>query len=405
MESVPGTEELASWVKVATVVLVAIAVLLFAGGAVFRKKLAGWPAVAYSVVLFCALLTSPVAAVYWARGPELASEGVHSRGLKRALDDMDEFLDSEVHIEARDSHYVVFLLGDSTHYYALSPRQRMLPQLRSRLPNVLASEIEIYTVARRGFDAFDYYFLTNRLMEEGLDLIILPVNLRTFGLAWSAGQLNVFPELQGYVRLEEFFTAAALDTALHPSRWEHLLLRKLDVTLFDGGAESFIRGVRQRYRSTQDALTLQLESIVSRYADPISSERIQPKLTPEFIRAYQAAHGYLKDVGSDHEMLNAFRALNDLAARHGTDILYYTVQPEVLDTDRLENFAVIRNSLLESPNVYFATLPFTLEEVHFARWEHVTPTGMQITAGHLADALAEILPPLIEEKLGNDTQE
>lgn len=401
MESVPETVEIAAWVKAATIVLAATAFFLFAGGAVFRKKLTGWLSVAYSGLLFCVLLAGPVAMAYWADGSELISKGARSPWLQSNMDEMDDFFESELHLKAKDSHYFIFLLGDSTHMYSLRPHQRLLPQLWKRLPEDPASDIEMYTLAIAGFDAFDYYFVTNRLMKEEIDLIILPINLRSFGAAWSERQVRVYPELQGHVRLREIAAATALNTAQHPTRWEHILLRKLDIALFGGDAEPFVRGIRQRYRSDQDALTSRLESMVARYADPIPYERIRPK--PSL--AHMRAGTYPYRVESDHEMINAFRALNDLAARHNTDVLYYTVQPKKLGILLLRCFDVIRESLTESPNVHFVTLPFTLEKEHFARGEHVTPQGMQITAGHLADALADILPALIEEKLGVDGQE
>jgi hypothetical protein len=287
-------------------------------------------------------------------------------------------------LEARSdgSRFSVAVLGDSTHYWSLPPERTMQPSIERALRPEPRQRIRIHGVAAQAFTAFDYYLLLNRMVEDPPDLVVIPVNVRSFGDSWIASAEHAYAASERYLRFDELAAAPDVRLGARELGWERVLIRRLDEALAGGRISLLLRGLRRH-------LGADLELAAERSL-PAWLLRAQP--SPDEPPVWPRA------IGPDHPMLAYFRAINRLAARYGVEILYYTVQCNLealsergIQIDLRGLYASVEREIAGAPGVHFLDL-----SAHNPRWmfsdtaDHLNERGMRLVAGRLADRIAEL---------------
>ena len=274
---------------------------------------------------------------------------------------------------AETSAFRVALLGDSTHFTFLSRDERMPRAVEHALAERTDDDFSLVAISAGAFSSYDYYLLLCRLVEDPPDLLVVPVNLRSFGSHWQAIREHDFPRMEAYLPLAELLRGHGLEYGTRFLRWDRLLRVRLDVALFDGNVHAFFRG-------TQRWVQRERERILRGGTPVARAER--PYIWPA-------------EVTSESAPLEAFRRLNDLAARHDVPVLYYTLQANEraqaakgVDLQLQRHYAFIRGEIGEDPGVTYLDLsdhnpPWMFGDDH----EHLTPPGARAVAERLADAI------------------
>lgn len=331
---------------------------------------------AASAACFLLFLLAPlaVAALHGVRG--FADLDQADRRKRVRLAELEAYLASDDYARTRGA-YRVAVLGDSTHFWPLPKRQRMLPTLRSALAERGAGDIAVYGISAGAFSGYDFYLLLNRLVDDPPDLVVAPVNLRSFSPQWNALLDHDFPRIEAYLRLSELPRALGLSVGTRMLRWDTLLLVHLDLWLFDGDLGAFLRGLGRWLHAERDRILADLAPPGEAAAGPASASAWPQQVTP------------------DNPTLQPFRLLNSLAARHGIAVLYYTVQANEraqaahgVDLSLRRNYALIGREIGRAPGVEFLDLsasnpPWMFSDEH----EHLSREGIRAVAGRLADAI------------------
>jgi hypothetical protein len=108
------------------------------------------------------------------------------------------------------------------------------------------------------------------------------------------------------------------------------------------------------------------------------------------------------DIAEDHPLLQAYRLINDLAARNGIEVLYYTEQVNVEaqrkkgnDVRIRENFATIESAVAGDPGVHFLALAEENPPEMFSDdIDHLTPEGIT----RVAEAIVREIVALKQSK-------
>jgi hypothetical protein len=302
----------------------------------------------------------------------------------RRLRLLEEHLRSEEHRRAREEKFNVFVMGDSTHYWSLPASHHMLPVLESALPEGEKDEIALYGIAGGALDAFDFYLLLNRIAREQPDVVVIPVGLRSFSDWWLHNQGYRFRGLNHYLRPSEFLRAWNLSVAGREIRLGDWLLGRLDAGFFDGRAAHLLRGGKVFFEAESERVQQEFSETVLAAWEPVPRE-VQWKAIPRYRR-------WNTDIAEDHPLLDAYRLINDLAARHGIEVLYYTEQVNVeaqrekgKDLRVRENFAVIEDAIGRDAGVRFLMLSDENPPEMFSDdIDHLTPEGIAGVAAAIA---------------------
>lgn len=383
------TEVVTSGMRIALIlfpVLCALGVITFVAGFLLNKKLSDHAKALLTLALVLLIVASAAMGSYWNGGPELVAKGTRNLGLVNRLDGLHVYLDSETHVQAEDK-FSICVFGDSTHFYKLEPRDRMLPQLQNEFPREYKNSVEWYGIHALGFDAYDFLFLLNWIVSEKPNLVVIPLNLRAFGYNWVHTPLVLLPELERYIQLAEIPTAMRLSNKTHELRWEHILLRKLDFAMFESQLGRFFRGVKLTYNETNKNIDKSIEERFATRAAPLPYDKVRPKVNffEYFARRYQI------DFSNGHSMLDAFEQLNRLAHENDVEVMYYTVQCEDEKVPQEEHFEYIHDRLANDPGVHFVDLLGLVKPEQFSLQEHLTKEGIEVVASHLSTAIAEIM--------------
>jgi hypothetical protein len=373
-------------------VLLLALVVLFVSGGIFRKRVGDRGRVWLTCVTMILMPLALLSATYARHGKEFVEKGVRAPRLVTQVQNLERYLTSEEHLTRRDERYSLLVLGDSTHFFDLKATQEMLPQIERAFPKPLKDKIEMSGLRSMGLDAFDYYFLLNRLVEDKPDMILLPINLRTFGDNWATADMTYFPSLERFTQWQEIPRASYISSDSRPIRWDLINMRKLDYAVMDGRVSKFLRGAKLNYNKQKQALDDGFKERFAELGGYIPSSFLDEK--DQFLE--QSKRNYTLYVSRDHSMLDAFRALNRLARRHGIRVVYYTVESERKDVRQEENFHLIEEVLLKDPDVHFIDTLGLLDFKHFMEREHLTPEGIQLLARYLANKVGEI----IQQELG-----
>jgi hypothetical protein len=320
-------------------------------------------------------------AAWWLSGPALVSTNLSDIGKLERLAELDSYLDSDLHRE-RGPRPSIAVLGDSTHFFGLDPRDAMRPSLERALRSRGLGELELYGIAARAFSAFDYYLLLNRLVEERPDLVVVPLNVRSFGEEWIASAAHDFTPIERYLRLDELLAAPRVRVGRREIALDRVLIRRIDHALAGSRLSLLLRGLR---RTLHAELRLAAEKAL-----PAALQPPPPPGPPPT---------WPREIASDHPLLAFLRAGNRLAHRHGVEILYYTVQVNLEALARngtrlplAELHASIEREITGTPGVHHLDLARANPGWMFSdAAEHLNGRGMRSVARRLADRIAEIL--------------
>lgn len=313
-------------------------------------------------------------------GPALVSANPSDVGKLERLAELESDLDSVAH---RDPgiRYSVAVLGDSTHFFSLDPRNGMRPSLERALRPSERERIDIYGVAARAFSAFDYYLLVNRLVDARPDLVVIPVNARSFGEEWIASAAHEFTPIERYLRIDELRAAPDEPVGRRELGWERVLIRRLDEALAGGRISLLLRGLRRHLRAE---LLLAAENTFPLHLfHPLPSQPL-----PIWPIA----------IAPDHPMLAYFRAINRLAARHGIEVLYYTVQTNLeavaesgSPPDLQGLYASVEREIAHAPGIHFLDLAGSNPRWMFSdASEHLNERGMRMVSQRIARRISEL---------------
>lgn len=353
-----------------------------------RRRITPGRRLAITLVTTGLALAAPVVAAAVHDGRAIADLDQADRRKRARLAEFEQYLASPEHGQARAQGFSVCVLGDSTHFWPRPRDERMLPTLRAALPP--GHPIEVYGISAGAFSAYDYYLLMNRLVDEAPDLVVVPVNLRSFSTWWSRIREHDLPRIERYLRLDELPHAHGLEVGDRQIRWDALALVHLDGLLFDGDAGALLRGGARYLHAERDRVLGSL------------GEQLGWR-PPEMLRRQQRRFGWNVDDSSewpervrrDHPMLEPYRLLNRLATEHRMPVLYYSVQANEqaqaklgVRLDLRHNYQVIAQEIGRDPIVTFLDLSNENPPWMFADdSDHLSREGMQHVAKRLARAI------------------
>jgi hypothetical protein len=308
----------------------------------------------------------------------------------RRLRLLEEELRSEEHRRARDEKFSVFVMGDSTHYWSLPASHHMLASLENALPEDEKDEIAFYGIAGGALDAFDFYLLANRVARERPDVMVIPVGLRSFSDWWLHNEGYRFHGMDHYLQPSEFLRAWNLSVAGREIPLVGWVLRRFDARFFDGRAAHLLRGAKVFFEDESERIQQEISETLLASWKPVPRE-VQLKAIPRYRR-------WNTDIAEDHPLLRAYRLINDLAARHGIEVLYYTEQVNVeaqqekgTDLRVRENFATIERAIAGDPGVHFLTLSDENPPEMFSDdIDHLTPEGITGVAEAIVREIVEL---------------
>jgi len=361
--------------------LAAVAGLLLSGRRwLVRRRLAPRPRLAATSAFAVLPTLVLLLGIAHSAGPILISLNRGEVSRRAQLDDFESRLESLASRRA-DPRFSVAVLGDSSHFWSLDPAHCMRPSLERALRPSERARIEIYGVAARAFSAFDYYLLVNRLVDARPDLVVVPVNLRSFGQEWIESATHEFTPIERYLRIDELWAAPDVPVGRRELGWERVLIRRLDEALAGGRISLLLRGLRRHLRA--ELLLAAENTFPARLLHPLPTP--SPPVWPDAI-------------APDHPMLAYFRAINRLAASHGIEVLYYTVQTNLeaiaesgtrLDLRGL--YASIEREIAHAPGVHFLDLAGSNPRWMFSdASEHLNQRGMRLVSERIARRIAEL---------------
>jgi len=303
---------------------------------------------------------------------------------------LEEYLRSEEHRRAREEKFTVFVMGDSTHYWSLPASHHMLSALNDALPEGEKDRIAFYGIAGGALDAFDFYLLANRVARERPDVLVIPVGLRSFSDWWLHNEGYRFHELDHYLQPSEFLRAWNLSVAGREISLVGWVLRRLDAGFFDGRAAHLLRGAKVFFEAESDRLQQQISGALLASWEPVP-RAVQLRAIPRFRR-------WNTHITADHPLLRAYRLIDDLAARNGIDVLYYTEQVNIeaqrkkgRDLRVRENFAAIEGAIAGDPGVHFLDLSDENPPEMFSDdLDHLTPEGISRVAAAIVREVTAI---------------
>jgi hypothetical protein len=303
---------------------------------------------------------------------------------------LEEHLQSQDHRTAKEEKFNVFVIGDSTHYWSLPRRHRMVPVLQRALHDDAKNDTAIYGFAGGALNAFDFYLLLNRVAHERPDVVVIPVGLRSFSEYWLHNEGYRFHDMDHYLLPSEITRAWNLSVAGREISLVGWLLRRLDALLFDGRGAHLLRGAKVFFEDESERIEDRIERTALGSWEPVPVET-RLATTPNYPR-------WNTDITADHPLLRAYGLINDLAARHGIEVLYYTEQMNVeaqrkkgRDLRIRENFAVIESAIAGEPGVHFLMLSDeNPPEIFSDDVDHLTPEGIAGVAAAIAREIAAL---------------
>lgn len=368
--------------------------LILALGVLRRKTLSARHVVALNGLLCVSILGALPMWIYRWQGEELIEEGHRNLYFAEQLIEMEEYLASDARESFSEDSFRVCVLGDSTHAFEMPPDRFMIPNLRRIINEHWREDIEIFGFHSAGVDAYHFYLVLHRLIQEDPDLIVVPVNLRVFGDNWSKSRRFEYPSLQRYVPIFDYPVVLALSSEYRQFEWDGMLLYRWDHLFFDDRSAPFLAGIRKRFGNSQERLFKFVEDSASDYMTPLSALTDAPPLDYE----ENLRGSYTPRLIGTHYMLKQFRELNRYAGEHGAHVLYYAVQTPVRRARQKVNFQMIERNLLRDPGVSFANLSQVLDSDQFSIGEHPTERGLGIVSGHLAKEIVALRDPLLARR-------
>lgn len=335
-------------------------------------------------------LAGATADVYLQRGQELTRRARQGSTVLEVMFNLERYLESPAHRQAKERLPGLFLVGDSSHTFFPDMPDSMLNLTREvARERGLDRQVEIYGAAQPGFHAYDFYLLMNRIAPERPRLMVMPVNARTFG---KISHMHWFDDLYGYLLWSELINPSGLSSTVRPLPWGSLLTAKLEASVMRDKGLPFLLVVSHVWRGLQD----DWENGFKKWAgEELGLERwVGPPqdkskgLLPEWV-----------DIEPDHHLFPVYRRINRLARASGITVIYYAV-PLNLESTSLppvfmrDSYATIRKQLDDPPAARFLDLSTLDVRGQFVdSLEHFTPQAKR----DLAAAILDYSQPLLVE--------
>ncbi len=366
-------------------VCVAAAAILLAGGFVLRHRLGPAQTLAATLLTPVALVGSLLSGVYLWDGPAIVAAGAGPMG--EVLPFFERQMSEWKADTRRADSYSVWVVGDSTHQSRGNEVLRMTPAIREAALKKGVKGLRIYGVQNANCNAYEFYFLMNRLVEDPPDLVIMPLNLRAFGSRWIDDSRNGYPVMERYVPWGRIPEAVRLSARGRKITTVGVVLRKLDWMLFDSRAQWFLNGLKLRFEgenASESDLSLSLEPIESA---PRRTREEAVVWLAEFRKIGETT--YDQNIREDHPLIPVFKAIDRLAVEHGIGVMYYTVQTPDVRAQSISNFTALRWALSREPGVRYIEMLDVVQPEDFERLEHFYPSGMHRVAGRLVDEIVK----------------
>jgi len=371
----------------ATIVFIACAaalVVLLAGGLVVRQHLGPARTLGATLLTTIAALAMALAGAYAWDGPAIIAEGAGP--MDETLPRFEEQLSEWSKDARRASVYNVWVLGDSTHQSRGPGDLRMVRAIRDAFEQKKIGDVTVHGVQNANCNAFEFYFLMNRLAEDAPDMVVMPLNLRAFGSRWLDDERNGFPVMERYIQWRHILEARRLSARGREITGIGIVLRKLDWAIFGSRAEWFLNGIKVRAEGRP-----QPDSDAS--LPGIQGIDTAPQRTREEALAWLAEYREIGETAFDrriddqHALVPVFHAIERLALEHGTGVMYYTVQTPDSRAQQISNFTALRWALGNRPGIRFVEMLDVLQREDFERNEHFFTSGMRRVASRLADEI------------------
>lgn len=251
-----------------------------------------------------------------------------------------------------------------------------------------------------GSNMFDFYCFFFRALECSPDLIIVPINWRSFGYHWIDAPGHFHPELSAFVPLREVLASGPENPirvrGISPIK--HLEYKIYFLSLYPIGLKIW---ASENLRFLRDSLTTgpgRYEGkgeVDSRRNVSLNRGRSFPsKLNAEEMKNYLPM-----EVTDSNPVLRSLAALSEAASRKGTRALFYIwpldyeyyMETGIFDISRFELSKAHICHLLNKQSIYLLDLSYLLEHEYFVDMHgHCEIKGRQRIAEALADEIIAI---------------
>jgi hypothetical protein len=327
--------------------------------------------------------------------------------------------------EHRQGQTNILLFGDSNMFHPASAEDNHLASIieRSLRSGEDLSDVRVLNWDYTGASMFCYYCMFWWATDYSPDLIIIPINWRSFGKEWDEVVTHEYfhPELSGLVPFSERFSS--LD--FNPVKANGIsLIKQLEyrVSLYSvyfvgmrGWARSnlieqlgFLAGgddsaPMPQIEAVQNDEATAESSVRSTAVSPADDRNVPPEI-PDIIPRLEKA-GSLEDFfpmrfEESNTTLLTIEALADAAARSDTKILFFVwpldhellASKNALDKESLSLSIQMLREATDSNNVYFKDLSELLRHRDFFDfWGHCKVEGRQKIGASLASAVRDVL--------------
>jgi len=363
---------------VAVTVSILVAILLTVLGATaFRANKAAQ--LLLSGAVYIALISATIIAV----DAKMRANEVENNAAVLRFDVYESFLNAPNRPQPADGIYKVGIMGDSTFVNQKNRSDVMPSQLEKKL-HATEKDLELQTLHFAGLDAFAFYQLVNRMIEDEVNLIVIPVNLRSFGGAWTQKTPNFLTLMNSYIPLSELPFLFSLG-AKSDIKMSHVILDTIDASFFDKRYHELKYKAVTEYRDFENK---HLTSFEKRFASHTTQTTNRRKMA--IFR-----QSFATEVTKHHPYIPMFQRINVLAAKHDVKIMYYTVQvnPRMIKPGIYlpePQFEACRELFGTGDNVYFEDITDVIPPENFDNFSHLDGIGIQLVADTLATKITAI---------------
>lgn len=250
-----------------------------------------------------------------------------------------------------------------------------------------------------GAAMFDYYCMFHRARRFSPDIVIIPINWRSFSSVWLGKTLFFHPELTAFVPLGEQFPPEYENPLelRNISSTKHLKFKMLLFRVYPLGIKMWARdGIR-------DALRKFLSGDTESETTSRRSRRTGKRERAFFEGPKYVRHNFPMRITHDNLTFRTLRSLAYSASQQETKILFF-IWP--LDQEHFADVGILRKDELErsiqyvreaitahaTENIYFMDLSGFLGHQYFRdSGGHCTFAGRRKIAGALASKVRQIL--------------
>ncbi len=304
------------------------------------------------------------------------------------------FLHGRFHPTAVDSSQpTIICLGDSNCFGLWRMFRRALERQGAH------REVNVRDWVYGGAAMFDYYCMFHRARKFSPDLVIVPINWRSFGSFWLSKTLFFHPELSAFVPLGERFPPEYEDPLdlRKVSPTSHLRFKIFLFQIYPLGIKMWVRD--GLHKALRDFLAGESGSeTVKRQSRPTGKKKRVFLKKPNYFK-----NNFPMRVGPDNLTYRTLRSFGYSASRQETKVLFF-IWP--LDQEHFADVGMLQKDKLQQSiqNIEEATMVHAAENIYFLDLSellgheyfhdsagHCTRAGRRKIAAALASKVREIL--------------